>query len=657
MVYSWTEDLLSLPKEQILLTLLAVLGDSHASVDEAAAAIQESGGQISCFRGKEIHVDLSREELDFSGFARVYGSSMLENAIMEMLVTAIHSNSYLSVLEDACREFGLFGRYMKYESTDDPIYKGVYFVCGYNLKTVTDPDLNISNIVKTQYGASRLRLDIHAEKVGGTCPYAVHQKTVHYCLNASTIRMLCHRFGVPCIDACSAWFVKNIHMLCRNAFSNKLDPVGRGENKIALGNFFPRQSNVELAFAGRGDPLNYMIHTAPERIPLFKKDGMVKMETLVEHVFKLSNVKFSDPPKGSNESNHQGFMKLLYSTHRVSALTLSTAEGKALQTLLTESYPHILFSVAQSNEGMTVFYESLHGAQFQQATVHARKSHLFARSYQLEQLERETASYYCIGVHLEDLDLLFSRADRAGLRLCINTKRNQFAHNATAADVESGNYICAVSYPMEQDAMMDAILADVRIRVYYRTEMNREKTCGLFVPYTSLEAVGAVKRWLAANPEIRYFQAKPVASSLSGTAAKTGFGSAAANRFSSIFFAIDARYEEQAECAFLKARHPEYFKYTPSDIRKLGGTASVAVPSGDLPRLFQTAQDYDLPVCVDPDRVLHGIIDPKHGISDSTYTLMFPTAHTAQWESILWQIAEIDRNDRLVKPDDLNIYG
>lgn len=681
MTYSWQKDLLFVPKEQILLHLYnAIISttedvhiDKRPTLDDAKKAvvyaIKKNNGIVSEFMGEKINVDFSKKEFDFSNFEKIYGPFTLHEAITNCQITGIERNNYLNKLEQEAASFNMYGKYIKYFNAKDPIYDGIYFVCGYDKDTILNKNLDIEKIVKTQFGKNNLRLDVHAEKLTGGSPYAVHQKIVHYCLNASTVRALCNKHDLTNrLDVCSTWFVKNISMLCRNASNDKLSPMDRMSNQSALMHFFPDQAKEELATKGEGNPLDYIMHTNPERISLFKKN-MVSLEEMVKKTFDLPSVKFVKPKNKFENTNFVPVNKLIYTVDCVSAVSIPSSMAHRFQDILINECPEILFSQTTSSNTTTFLYDAKYQTKLQQAYLIASNPEIFDRKFQFEDLSNQYTDICIRGIHRNDLNALFEEADKAGLKVCVNTDTYYYAHSCTAEEFSSANFIYPVAFPNNQANAFKSITDKLGIDVCYEPKVNEEKTHSLITFFPSLNTIDEFKKWLSKHPEMLYYQSKPVAAELTGSAAKTGYGSPENNRFSSICMVLDGYYKDEIGYNLLKLKHPEYFTYSIDDIRRIGaeevkqgiskglGTSSFGCTTADFERIFETAEHYNIPICINGEKLLYNKIDDRSDITDRSYTLTFPTSHSTEINSLLEQLSYLDSRDTLLSPDDLKKYN
>jgi hypothetical protein len=682
MVYSWQKDLLGIPKEQILLHLYnAIINssdnvhiDKRPSLEDAKKivvyAMKKKKGIVSDFLDEKINVNFSGKEFDFSNFEKEYGPFVLHEAITNCQISGIEQNNYLNNLEQEVQGFNMCGKYIKYYNAKDPIYNGIYFVCGYDEDAVSNKKIDIENIVKTQYGTKSLRLDIHAEKLTEGAPYAIHQKIVHYCLNASTIRTLGNKFQLKNrINACSTWFVKNVTMLCRNAISKKLSNVDKLINKNALENFFPEQAKDELKTKGEGNPLDYIMHTNPERISIFRKN-MVTMEDLVKKTFNLTSAKFVKPKDKYKNSNFVPVNKLIYETGCVCGITVPNSISSRLQNIMINECPEILFSQVSSNNNTTTFlYDSKYQPKLQQCYLIASKPHIFNREFQFEDLTSQYNNICIRGIHKNDLDKVFEEADKIGLKACVNIDTYYYAHSCSAKDFSDGNFIYPVAFPENHEKPFKDITNKLGIDVCYEPKMNEEKIHCLTSFYPTLDTIDDFKKWLSKHPEMLYYQSKAIATELTGLAARTGYGSPEKNSFSSVCMVLDGYYKDEIEFNVMKLKNPEYFKYSIDDIRKIGaedvkqgkstglGTSSFGCTTSDFKRLFETTQYYNIPMCINEQKLLYNKIDDRSDITNRIYTLTFPSTYFSQINSFLEQLSKADSKHRLLPYDDLEKYN
>ena len=681
MVYAWQRDLLCVPREQLLLHLYNAIIDStegihidkRPTIEDAKRAITRasntSNGKVIEFMGEEINVDFSNKKFDFTEFKKQYGPFVLREAITNSQISGMEMNSYLNNLEREAAMFNIQGKYIKYFNAKDPIYNGIYFVCGYDIDTITDKYLDIEKIVKTQSDGNRTRLDIHAEKLTGGSPYSVHQNVVHYCLGASTIRTLGNKYGIKSrINICSNAFINNIVMLCRNINNIKLPATSRMDNQIALNNFFPAQAEEELETKGEGLENEYIMHTNPERLPFFKKN-MVSLDEIIKRTFDLKSAKIVKPKNKYKNTNFIPIKKLIFKTSNLLAVSIPNSSAHRLQEILLNECPEIYFSQATSPDTTTFIYDAVYQTKLQHAYILAVKPQLFNREFQFDDLTNQYNEICTRGIHLNDIDKLFTEADKAGLKMCVNMDRYHYAHSCNAEDFSKANFIYPISFPNSQADKIQSITDKLGIQVVCEPKMNKEKVHGLMAVYANIESIKETKKWLSQHPEILYYQSKPVAAMLTGLAAETGFGSPEKNRFSSICLVFDSYYQNEIKHMLFRTRNPEFFKYSLSDIRAIGaedvkqgkarglGTSSFGCPNSDIDRLFDNTQYYNIPICISDEKLFYNMYDARSGMSDCSYTITFPSSYIEEMNSLLDQFSIIDMKDRLVSLNDFKKYN
>lgn len=677
MTYSWIKDLFTIPKNYILLQLYAAATNDYEKIGKqdiieyakraVEYALRKDNGIVNEFLGVSIRVDFSGKEFDFSLFARAHGPIVLQNAIIKCQILGIEQDPYLSRLIRDVERFGLSATYTIYSAAHDPIYDGIYFICGYYAREVNDENLNIEEIYKTQYSSGKLRMNLHVEKITGGESFGIHQKVVHYCLNASTMKALRKKFGVEDrMDSCSSWFVKNITMLCRNIKDPKIGMTGQMENKLALENFFPVQVANEIRTGGEGEYDDYMLHTAPERIPLFQKN-MMSLQNLVKKIYNLNHCVLVKP-KIDEKSTFVPLEKLIFKTGHLTAVTLPQRLSKPFIDRMIKQCSEVLFSQAEGKESSTFIFDSRYQPKVQLAYLFVSKPYLEKRKIREEDSGDSYAYLYnTYGIYFHDLDRVFAEAAKQGIDLCINTEKYYFAHTANAEEFTQGNFVYPVCVPIRKTEAFRRIAEQNGIRVVEENIGNQEPAHGLICLYATLDSIDELKKWLSAHPEVCYFQAKASVTQLTGIGAKTGFGPGK-NTHSSICMVFDAYYKNEIEYIFLKTKFPQYFAYTLEDIRKLGeqdvlngkakgiGTSSFAAVSSDLERIFKTVQHYSIPVCINSDSVFYQVLDTKTGINDLLYTLTFPAVYRSEINSMIEQLADIDSADRLLSREDINKY-
>ena len=266
MTYSWYKDLLGIPKEQILLYLyeIAIMSPNEVHIDKRPTlsdaksaivnALQNNNGKITEFLDEKINVDFSDKEFDFSEFEKQYGIKAVAELISKCQINGIERNNYLNNLIEEASIFNIYGQYIEYFDAKDPLYNGIYFVCGYDKDKILNKKIDIEEIVKTQNERGCSRMDIHAEKLIGGSPFAIHQQIVHYCLNASTIRTLTNKHQLSDkITTCSNQFINNIGMLCRQINDSNLSPAHKQQLSLTLQDFFRNQGEIEIQYKGKGE--------------------------------------------------------------------------------------------------------------------------------------------------------------------------------------------------------------------------------------------------------------------------------------------------------------------------------------------------------------------------------------------------------------------
>ena len=217
--------LLNLKNEHILLALYraAAPKGQEPTRESLLRAIdyakRKNGGLVEEFSGIHIGVNFLCDPLDFSDYVNHHGTKALEEAICACQIRGIGEHPYLKDLEKKVCNYGMRGKFVRCKKSFDPIYRGIYFVCGYYGDEVLDEDMNIPALWRDQQinGVAPLRL--HVERIGYDSPYATHQKVMHYCFNASHMRCLANMYDLPMLDRCSTNFLRNVTMLCRNTMN------------------------------------------------------------------------------------------------------------------------------------------------------------------------------------------------------------------------------------------------------------------------------------------------------------------------------------------------------------------------------------------------------------------------------------------------------
>ena len=656
--YAHNRDLLGYAKENILLELYRAVNPDAAMPDMELAKIaleraRRKGGVVESFCDMPVQVNFYQNPLDFSEFAQHHGPKRLKKAIHACQIDAIHNHPYLRDLENKVSWFGMIGKFTNYSRCPDPLYCGIYFVCGYDRERVQDPNLNVMQVVKNMHTAGMMPLDIIAVRLTGVGAYAAHQFIMHYCLNASTMRTLGMMYELPQrLNQISIAFMKNTTMLCRNILNNNLGITGQMENKIARDNFFPVWAQEELKRGGV-DPDDYTLHTAPEKKGLFEKH-MASLDELAAVTFGNEKCKFLVPSDKYSGTNFVCVKQLIYLAGLTSNICAVTVDKQDAQSLFDNFLGcGVLFSRADSRLKSTFLFDGKQLDIIQPIFCRTRKAALFASAKPFSHMVKTHRGAAIRGIHVEDLDRVVYLCKKAGIDLCLDMPEQHFLHAASAEDFNRGNFICTVGIPPQHGSKFNLITAGIEVLHHFC--VNEEPAHGWRVVYGTLDSIQEIRTWLNAN-DIRYFLAKPSVTALTGIAAKTGFGPGR-NVQSSIMIVVDAIHGDTLEYVLLKAKFPEYFQYSLEDVRAKGKVRALACVSSDLERLFKTCKHYNIPICFDESHVIDKHYDKKVGFNTRAYRLLYPSANEPEIISMIEQIMNMDVNDRLLPPDQLRKYN
>ena len=395
---------------------------------------------------------------------------------------------------------------------------------------------------------------------------------------------------------------------------------------------------------------------------------MVSFEDLVKKTFNLKGCSLVTPKSKYKGTNFVPIEKLAYKADHMTSVTMPQTLSKRFIETMTMECPEVLFSQAVGGGKSTFIFDSRYQPKVQLAYLLVNKPELASRKFQIADLQSQYGEMCTYGIHFSDIDKLFEEADKQGVKLCVNTDTYYFAHSTTAKEFEKCDFIYPISVPSTMNGAFKRLTEKLGVEITDQSVVNQEKSHGLITLYATLDSMDELKKWLAKHPDICYFQAKPSVTQLTGIGAKTGFGEGK-NTHSSIFMVFDAYYKNEIEYIFLKTKFPEYFKHSLEDIRKIGaqdvaegkakgiGTSSFGACSSDLERIFKTAEHYNIPICINSNKPFYNIVDEKTGINDLTYTLTFPTSYTREINSMLEQLGQIDRNDRLLTQEDLKKHN
>lgn len=656
--YAHNRDLLGYAKEYILLELYRAVNPDVAMPDVELAKLaleraRRKDGVVEDFCDMPVHVNFYQNPLDFSGFVQYHGSELLENAILACQIDAIGNNPYLCDLEEKVSRFGMIGKFINYYHCPDPLYCGIYFVCGYDRNRVLGSGLNVMQIVKDMRTAGVMPLDIIAVRVTGGGAYAAHQFIVHHCLNASTMRALGVMYGLPKrLDKISTNFMKNTTMLCRNILDKKLGMTGQMENKIARDNFFPVWARVELDRGGL-DADDYTLHTAPEKKSLFEKH-MVSLDELAAETFNNEKCKFIVPPSKYTGTNFVRVEQLIYLVGLASNICAVTVDRQDAQRLFDNLLGcGVLFSRADSKMKSTFIYDGKQLDIIQPIFCRTMKEALFICAKPFSYMVKTYGGAAIRGIHMDDLDRVADLCEKAGIDICLDMPEQHFLHAASAEDFNRGHFICTVGISPECGREFNRLTAGMD--VLHNFCVDEEPAHGWRVVYGTLDSIKEIRAWLKAH-DIRYFLAKPSVVALTGIAAKTGFGPGK-NVQSSIMIVLDSICSNALEYALLKAKFPEYFHYSLEDVQANGKVRALACVSSDLDRVFTTCKHYDIPICFDESHVIDKHYDVKIGFDARAYRLLYSSAHELQIISMIEQIMNMDAADRMLTPDDLHKYN
>ena len=656
--YTREDDLICYSKEYILLELYravhpdAPLPDVELAKREIDVARYYKRA-VETFCDMPVDVDFNVDPLDFTGFVLHHGAKTLEKAIVACQFDAIKNHPYLQNLENEVSRFGVYGRFIHYSRATDPLYRGIYFVCGYDRDRVLDPKLNVTRIVKNMHTAGVMPLDIIAVRISGKSAFVAHQLVVHHCLNSTTVRALGNMYDLPKrLDQISTWFMRTITMLCRNILDEKLGMTGRMENKIARNNFFPQWGREELRRGGL-DADDYTIHTAPEKKSLFDRQ-MASLNELAAVTFDNEKCKFVVPSRKYIGTNFVCVEQLIYLVGTASNICAVNVEKQYADALFDNLLGcGVLFSRADSKTKSTFLFDGKQIDVIHPIYCRTMKAELYADAKSFSHMVKTHQGAAIRGIHLNDLDQVVDRCKKVGIDLCLEMPQQHFLHAASAADFNSGNFICTVGIPPKSSASFDLLTREMEVLHHFC--VNEEPAHGWCVVYGTLESIKEIRAWLRKN-HIRYFLAKPTVTQLTGIGAKTGFGPGK-NTKSSIMIVVDSICYDAFNYVLLKAKFPEYFHYALEDVQADGEVLSMACASSDLDRMFATCKHYNIPICFDEAHVMDKHYDAKIGMNSRAYRLLYAAYNSPQIHSMMEQIMRIDAGDRMLTPDELRAYN
>lgn len=670
--YSFSKDLLFLKKEKILLCLYnAVLKstdkvhiDQKPTLEDAKNAIAQNNGMIDTFCGEKIDVNLSGSELDITAFAERYGVEVANNAITEMQKQSISQNTYLNNLIEEADSFSIPGKYYLYYNCTDPTYAGIYFVCGYDANTVANKNLNLEQLYIDQMSDSACRLDLHVEKLTGANPFTAHQNIIHYCQRASVIRALCNmnHFDQR-IDRAEKFFVSAIFMMCRNMMDKNMSFEHREENREALGRYFLAEGPAQITGKENDAGSSYLLHVNPERISPFRKN-MLSLENLVKRTFDLKNIEFEklNPDKEYNVV----LPDLLFKTGNIMCINVENQfKNDFLSKLNIEK---VYFTTAKNGNKTTFLFDAKRNQDVQQMFLDVTKRDIIEGTENREDFFNHTTDTALVGIKYNDIDKMVEMLKKANINFCIsNTKF--FSRTTSREDYKNANFSYDLAIPANQRKNVSKIAEINNINLITEITENKEPLPRVVESIAKLESIDEIKKWLSKHPDVLYYQSKPVAAQLTGTAAETGFGGKA-NFFSSIVMAFDGKYQKEIEYLFLKASHPQYFKYSMSDIMKIGkedaikngkpdskGISTFAATMYDLVRIFINADKFNIPMAINDANIYYNLLDSQIGFNDNSISVSFPTKYASKVSQILNEIATHDIYDKVLPADEIERYN
>lgn len=183
------------------------------------------------------------------------------------------------------------------------------------------------------------------------------------------------------------------------------------------------------------------------------------------------------------------------------------------------------------------------------------------------------------------------------------------------------------------------------------------KTLGTAQAITTLDMLPKIKQGLNKHPEILYFQAKPVVAKLK-LPDNQGFGSKEANVSTSVMIIYDAFYKKQMDLIFLKAKHPQCFKYSVEDIKAKSngkGTCSFGISAADIDIIFKEAEARGIPLCIDEKKLYFNCdrnISPTENIAGYTITIPKDEIFIQQMDNVLTGEAIRARDRRILTRED-----
>lgn len=670
--YSFSKDLLFLKKEKILLCLYnAALEstnkdhtDKKPTLEDAKNAIAQSNGIIDTFCGEKINVNLNGSELNITEFTELYGVEAANNVIIEMHKQAISQNTFLNNLIEEADSFSIPGKYYLYYNCSDPAYAGIYFVCGYDANTVANNKLNLEQLYIDQVIEGVDKLDLHVEKLTGANPFNAHQNVIHYCQRASVIRALCNmnRFNGR-INRAERFFVSAIFMMCRNMRDKNMSFEHREENREALGRYFLAEGPAQMKGETDAASSSYLLHVNPERISLFRKN-MLSLENLTKRVFDLKNVEFEkiNPDKEYNVV----LPELLFKTGNMMCINVRNQFKYTFFNKLNEE--KVYFTTAKNGDKTAFLFDAKYYQDVQQIFLDVTKRDIVEGIENREDFFNHTTDTALVGIKYNDIDKIVAMLKKANINFCISDTKF-FSRTTSREDYKNANFSYDLAIPANQRKNVSKIAEMNNINLITEITENKEPLPRVVELIVKLESIDEIKKWLSKRPDVLYYQSKPVAAQLTGTAAETGFGGKA-NFFSSIVMAFDGKYQKEIEYLFLKASHPQYFKYSMSDIEKIGkedaiknrkpdseGISTFAATMYDLVRIFINSEKFNIPMAINDKEIYYNLLDSQIGFNDNSISVSFPSKYSEKVGQILNDIAAHDIYDKVLPADEIERYN
>lgn len=161
-----------------------------------------------------------------------------------------------------------------------------------------------------------------------------------------------------------------------------------------------------------------------------------------------------------------------------------------------------------------------------------------------------------------------------------------------------------------------------------------------------------IKKELNKHSEILYFQTKPVVTRLH-LPKKVGYVKRT-KTFSSVTIIYDAFYKKQMDLIYLKAIHPECFRYSVADLReKYGDICSFGIYGDSIESVFEDAISAKIPICIDEEK-LYFSYDTKETPSKNIagYTVTIPKSYINDMDNVLFNRVDIMRKTRILTEQD-----